>query len=171
MPNIAGRPMQFRNQVYELRLLAIFKGNERAIKANSRGFNKVTLYTDPALPWSSCNVDLQPGSFYVLSGRYEGGNLYIRFCDRREKWRDFSEKLLTALRKQYSNYSKGCECWIGPLCFLSPKSRCGLRGCNGDNPFKFYVAACRASQRCEKLDETKCAWTGPRCDRNMKEMP
>lgn len=167
MPN-SNIPMLF--QAYELRLLAIFKDDEKAIKANSRGFNKVSLYTAPAFPSSSCSVTLQLGSFYVLSGKFKDGNLYTRFCDRREKWTDFSETRLTELRERYRNYSKGCECWIGPFCFLYPKSRCGLRGCNGyDVNIDF---ACRKTfQRCEKLDETKCAWTGRRCDRNLKEMP
>ena len=143
MPNRGGN-----YQVYWLRITSIFKGH-----ANVQNKSLTKLYTPSRI--SSCRVQLQPYTEYLLFGKILDGNLYTSFCNFHQKWTEVTPEQRTGVEIQYS---QGCKCKIG-FCFAN----CGglLLGCDGFDPHWM----CRAKyHRCYSYRDQngveKCAWRG-----------
>ena len=154
MPN-SGRKPPIKYHVYQLRILAIFKGRDHVQKnlIPAKSFNGlVNLYT-PSSRVSSA-VRLAPKSEYLLSGKVEAGYLYTSFCDWRQRWTDVTSEQLEGVRTQYG---KGCQCLIGfSFCFTKDCPRL-LKGCDGFPDPNFD---CRAKfDRCEtNIGGSSCSW-------------
>ena len=140
--------------VYQLRILAIFKGRGHVLKNQipAESFYFVNLYTP--LSHVSSAVRLVPKSEYLLSGKVEAGYLYTSFCNWRQNWAAVTSEQLEGVRTQYS---KGCQCLIGlSLCFTKDCPRL-LKGCDRFPDPNFD---CRAKfDRCEtNIGGHSCSW-------------
>jgi len=143
-------------QVYQLRILEIFKGRNHVQKnlIPAEGFNFVNLYTPS--PLVSTAGDLDPNTEYLLFGRVEGGYLYTSVCQWRQSWTTVTSEQREGVRTQYS---KGCQCLIGfSYCFHKNCPRL-LKGCDGFE-FPGPTYDCRAKfDRCEiNFGGNSCSW-------------
>nr|XP_058962860.1 metalloproteinase inhibitor 3-like isoform X2 [Pocillopora verrucosa] len=121
--------------------------------ANVQNKSLTKLYTPSRI--SSCRVQLQPYTEYLLFGKILDGNLYTSFCNFHQKWTEVTPEQRAGVEMQYS---QGCKCKIG-FCFAN----CGglLLGCDGFDPHWM----CRAKyHRCYSYRDQngveKCGWRG-----------
>jgi len=160
MPNIR-TPMTYN--VYQLRIVETFKGREHVQKnllIPDESFDLANLYAP--LSRMSSAVHLNKNSEYLLIGKVLEGNLYISFCDWRQKWANVTWVQLEGVRTQYS---KGCQCSIGfSFCFTN---NCPARGCDR---FPDPDFDCRAKyDRCEiNIDGKSCSWLSKRRSGNFQ---
>lgn len=97
----------FRDQVYSLKVVEIFKGKEKINLLPgvvSTGVRSPSLMIDLHTPtkFSSCSFRLHEGKEYLLSGNIFDNKLRSSFCNMRQRWTDVTPQQRAGLNGQYN---------------------------------------------------------------------
>jgi len=102
---VKGKKLVSNDVAYQVKVKKAFKMNNKTSLAIKNG--KVWSAKDDGL----CGVVFKPHTKYLITGRVDGGKVWISLCNYYEEWAKLTMKQRKGFRLLYK---QGCECKIAP---------------------------------------------------------
>lgn len=137
---------------YDIKIIRVFKGLTKVMQSTARsGKNTINTVIEIIGKGISCDLELETGKMYLLSGKIFNGAMQLQFCDWFKQWHSLTEQMKGGL---YGDYN--CDCRIATCIdgYCDRNAECQFNVTwdkpADENTFK--------NKACRKNEERKCIW-------------